>query len=168
MSRQLAELLRLNKLPAGVGNTLDSWRLWVAILVVAVTGLFIWAIVNTQQIALAQERQARTEAIKTAQTHTQAQSAYEACLQSRPQIKRASLHVLGVNELASTLIENNAALLHSTQRTDPQYATRRANLARLQKAARKIAAVKSFPVPSLDECKARRNAILKNGPAKGT
>lgn len=160
MTRTITESLHLDRAPAWLRNTLDSHVFWLVVFGLAVSGLAIWAYINTQSIANAQARQTRDEAIKAAQIQSSAQSAYQSCIQSRPELRRLSLHVAGVNEMAETLVENSRAVAESTPTYDPQYAVRVANLHRLERAARKIAAIKSLPAPSLAECRARRTTIL--------
>lgn len=161
MTRLLTERLHLDRLPPGVREALDSWRFWFTVLAVVIAALVLWSIVNTAEISSTQARQARDDAVKAAQIQAQAQAAYQQCVQSRPELQKLSLHVRGVNDLASVLEENAIAALKATARTDPQYLVRIANTQRIIKAAAKIAAVESFPIPTLKQCRARRIATLK-------
>lgn len=79
----------------------------------------------------------------------------QACLQSRPQIRRVSKFVQGTNQLALALVENSAAVLDATPKTDPQHEVRQKNLLRIIRARENVKAISSFPVPTRSECRAR-------------
>lgn len=160
LTHRVTEFLHLDRLPAGVRNYLDSWRFWALILGVAVAWLALWAYVNTTEIAQAQANQARDEAVHVAQIQSNAQSAYTTCMASRPLIAKFAVHVRGVNDGFATLVENSRAIVTATPVSDPQYRVRVANLARLERAAAKVAALQSIPVPTRADCVARRAAIL--------
>lgn len=76
------------------------------------------------------------------------------CIASRPTLLKFRDHIQGVNEFAHVLAVNSRNVLAQTPRDDPQYAVRQANLARILKANRKIAALPTFHVPSVAECNA--------------
>lgn len=98
-------------------------------------------------------RTVRDEAVRTAETRARIDAAVARCMTSRPQLKRVSEHVLGVNQFAAVLVENSARTLAATPRSDPQYAVRKENLHRLIEARKKIKAVRGFHVPSVAECR---------------
>lgn len=78
------------------------------------------------------------------------------CISSRPQLRRISTHLKGVNMLSDVLVTNTEAVLASTPKNDPQRATRAANLARIKQAQKDIAAVKGLPVPTVAQCRAQK------------
>jgi hypothetical protein len=128
----------------------DSWRFWMTIAFLALSGIVLWGIYLTQQSAQLGATTAKQQAITAARIDAD----YRSCVRSIPSLRSISTHVQGVNELGEILVENSRALLHT-----PPYAVRRANLHRLERAQRKIAAVRSFPVPTVRSCAARRRAL---------
>lgn len=121
----------------------NSWRFWVTMLVLAVGGITLWGINLTQRVI--REQAAREARI---------QADYRACVQSIPSLKSISLHVQGVNDMARILVNNSRKLLKT-----PPLAIRRQNLRDLRRAEKKIAAVKSFPVPTMRSCERRRQQL---------
>lgn len=125
-------------------ETLSDWKAWMIVAYVGLAGLTVygWTI-----SARTQQEQSRRQAATAA--------AVQSCIQSRPQVERVSRHVYGVNQLALVLVENSAAVLDATPTSDPQYEVRKKNLTRLIKARENVAAIKSFPVPTVAQCRAR-------------
>lgn len=131
--------------------TLEFWSHWAPWMVIAYLGL-------TFTVAAAftlNSRTLRDEAIREAEAQSAKDAAVARCLASRPQTRRISKHVLGVNQAFTVLVQNSAAILAQTPKTDPTYKVRRANLHRLVKARENVKAITSFPVPTVAECRSR-------------
>lgn len=160
MTQRLTKRLHLDRLPPGVREALDSWRFWFTVLAVAIAGLVLWGIVNTAEISSTQARQARDDAVKAAQIQAQAQSTYTSCVSARPELAKISRFVRGVNDLAGVLVANAQAIINATPSGDPERDTRIGNFGRIYRAASKIGAIRSLPVPTLADCQARRASVI--------
>lgn len=124
----------------------SHWSFWVGIayfgLALTVTWLYF---VNSRTL--------QQQAIRTAELRATKSAAVERCLTSRPQLRRVSRFVKGVNEFALVIVQNSGRTLEQTPVSDPEYAIRKANLRRLIIARENIGSVKGFHVPSVRECK---------------
>lgn len=141
-------------------NRLDNWRFWVGVayfgIVCTVVGLYF---VNQRTSrTLAEQAAAATQ--RSIETRSEAEAAFKACVGSIPLLENFRRHVLGVNDGFATLVTNSRQGLLASDPADPLYPVRVRNLIRLEKAAKDVAAVKTFPVPTQASCAARRNAAL--------
>lgn len=116
---------------------------WLGVVVVATLGYAINA------------RTLRDEAIRTAEANSAREAAVARCMASRPQLLAISRHVDGVNDLATILVKNSAALVDATPKWNPDYKVRLRNLRRIVRAREKVKAISSFPVPTKAECQDR-------------
>ncbi len=144
-----------NKLPDEWRRRFDNDRFWIKTIFVILAVFSVGGFVLNAKTNQAQVQAAKLDAIRKAET----QSTYQTCVSSIPQLVRFRKHVMGVNDLAAILAQNTAAAIESAPPDDPLAATRRANLARLIAAQTEIAAVRSFPVPTVKVCAARRDAV---------
>lgn len=133
----------LERVPTRLLRVLDSWRFWMTIAFVALAAIVVWQFFLTQRSI--KEQSAREARI---------QSDYQSCIRSIPSLTKISRHVEGVNELAVILVRNSKSLIHT-----PPLRVRQMNYALLVAAQKKIAAVKSFPVPTVASCEARRRQL---------
>lgn len=141
----------LARVPAKITTRLDDWRFWTGVAYFALAFLMVWLyVVNSRTI--------REEATRRATELAAMQAAYRQCLGSIPSLNKINTHLRGVNDLAETLTLNSLAVASTTPKGDPQYRTRRANLARLQAARAKIGAVAELPVPTRKQCRERLRA----------
>lgn len=74
------------------------------------------------------------------------------CISSRPTLLRFQTHVRGVGELAQVLVHNSRYRLRNLPDGDPEKKIARANLHRLARAERKVAALPTVHVPTRAEC----------------
>lgn len=132
------------KLERSLRDTFRHLAFWIILAYVFLLALtaYGWTI-NARTL----QEESRSKAAKAA--------AVQACIQGRPEIEKISRHVVGVNQLALVLVENNAAVVNSTPHSDPQYRVRLNNLRRLIRARENVKAISSFPVPTVAECRAR-------------
>lgn len=136
----------LERVPPRVLRTIDQWKFWVTLLVVVVGFGLVWMFVITQRLTREQAtREARIEAD------------YRSCINSIPSLKKISEHVLGVNHLAEAIAMNNAVALQHSAPADRAF--RAANLARVQRARKEIAAVRGFPTPTQRSCEQQRRQL---------
>lgn len=164
----------LSKLPPWVRTSLDTWKPTAFALAIAVSGLAIWALVQSTQISATQAQQTKDEAVKAAQIQASAQAAFTQCIASRPELSKLNSFLKGVNEaggalrdISAVLVANAAAVLQATPASDPQHRVRAANVKRIaavnkkaERATLKIGAIKNLPVPTKAACKGRRKAVL--------
>ncbi len=144
----------LNKVPDRVRDTLDQSGFWICVALFAsafAIGLSFYVENRTAHLAA---QNAKTLAIRQAA----ADSAVAQCVASIPTLDRISKHVRGVNDLVETLIANSEAAIHAAPPGDPLAAARRGNLRRLRAARREIGAVRSFPTPTVAQCRARADS----------
>lgn len=139
---------------------LDNWRFWMGVAYVAIAVVIVFLWINYQDVADSQARQARDEAVKIASVQAQASATYQSCLNAIPELEKINTHVQGVNEFARTILVNSHQTLIATPKDDPQYAVRFANYERLLAATTKIGAARSIPVPTKQDCKDRRKAVI--------
>lgn len=148
------------ELERSVRHRLDNWKFWVAIaylgLAATVVGLFF--INQSTQNTVA--KQAKDEAIHAAEIASNAKAQYTQCLTSSPLLEKINDFIDGVRIVEHSLILNSRANLGSTNKKDPQYKVRQANLNRLVRAS-KVADSVDFPVPTKAQCKERRDQLLK-------
>jgi hypothetical protein len=127
-----------------------SWRVWF---VVALAGVILALILGYYNL----QRTIRDEGARE-------EAAYVSCVQSIPILKAISIHFRGVNDVAGeggVLVRNSEAVVAATPRSDPQYAIRKANLERILRAARRVAAIKSLPAPTKAECRERSQRLAR-------
>lgn len=136
----------LDRVPDRVLHTIDSWRFWMIVAFTALSVIVIWGVNLTQ-------RSIKEQAAREARI----QSDYRSCIRSIPSLRAISRHVSGVNDLADILVENSKVTISHSNPAELGF--RRANLHRLMRAQRKIAAVKKFDVPSVRSCEQRRRAL---------
>lgn len=155
-----------------IRRVLRSLAFWVILAYVFLLLMGVGGIVIALKTQQEETRRRATEA-----------AAVEACIQGRPQVRAISKHVFGVNQLAradkemgaaldavtAVLKVNSEAAIGATLPSDPQLHVRRGNLARIKTArnrvirarsdlataARNVKAVSSFPVPTVQQCRAR-------------
>ncbi len=133
-----------------VTETAGGLGFWVAVAYFGLALVVVWLyVVNSRTL--------RDQAIRIAEAKAARVASVQRCLESRGPLTRVSYHVRGVNDLAAVLVKNSARILEETPRTDPQYEVVRANLLRLIRARAQIGAVKSFPVPTVGQCRSRDN-----------
>lgn len=150
----------LARVPPKWRERLDHWPLWMAIAYFALVAMIVGLYVLNGRTSAAQADAARNEAIRLAERRAAAQSAFDRCKASIVPTRRVSLHVEGVNEAFRVLLTNSVRNHRATPTTSPQYQAQKVNIRNLRKAIRKVAAVKKFPAPTLEECKARRDELL--------
>lgn len=150
----------LDLLPDKVVHILDDWRVWVAIAYFALAALTVWAVVITTRTAHASASAAKEQAIRQATIKAD----YRSCVRSIPSLTSFREFVGGVNDLADILVTNSLANINSFPPDDPQQPTRRDNLERIVRAQKRIASVRTFPLPTPASCEAKRVAAeLQNG-----
>lgn len=138
---------------------LDSWQFWMGVayfgLVLVVVALYF----QNGRIDNAQRRADRAETLHLASVTAEASSAYTQCVLSIPTLQKVDTFVRGVQELHQTLL-TNARLAH--QATPPgtaAYRVQASNLIRLRHSADAVKGL-TFHVPTVKECRHRRDAIL--------
>jgi hypothetical protein len=143
----------MTRLPDSLLRRIDNWKFWMTVAFIALSCVVVWGVLITQQQVKLSSHQAREQAIALARVEAD----YRSCIRSIPSLRAISRHVSGVNDLARILVANNRALLHdSVARERP---VRLANLHRLLRAERKVAAVQGFPVPTRASCLKRRRGF---------
>lgn len=142
---------------------LSAWQFWMGIAFLAQITVVIGLVVVSNQTNATNLRVAREQTIHQAQVRGAADSAYNSCVQSIPELRRISRHLRGVNQLAGAVVANAKAVLDSTDPGDPFYPLRKSNYDRVMTAAEKISAVRALPIPTKKECGARKKTILVQG-----
>lgn len=142
-------------------NRLDSWQWWIGAAFFGLTCVVVALFFINQRVSRTLADQAQATAIRVAQTSTTAQTEYKRCVASIPLLANFARHVEGVNDGFQALVTNSRQGILATDPADPLYQTRVRNLIRLENAVKKVAAVKTFPVPTRASCAARRDAALK-------
>ncbi len=127
-------------------------KLWLGLLTVVVLGLVVLGVSTAIYTAHTAAKQSKQEAIQEAAIRDE----YTRCVNSIPLLSKFREHVHGVNDLARILVKNSEASIAAAPKNDPLAATRRANLERTRHAARRIAAVQTFPVPTVASCELLR------------
>lgn len=138
-----------------VRDFLSHFAPWMVIAYFGLASVTVFVLFLSARIAQDEARTARIQAVREAEQRAAKDAAVARCLSSRPQLRRISQHVAGVNEGFTILVLNSSAVLSQTPRSDPQYAIRRANLHRLIRAREKVLAIKAFPVPTVAQCKSQ-------------
>lgn len=142
---------------------LSTWQLWMGIAWIAIVVVVVGLVVIRNETITTAARLDREQNLHRAEVKSTAQSTYNACAQSIPTLRKISLHLEGVNEIATALVANTKALLDTTSPGLPDYAVRRENYLRLRRAQQNVAALRDLPVPTLQDCAARRAAVLIAG-----
>jgi hypothetical protein len=131
----------MTRLPDSLLRRLDNWKFWMTVAFLALSGVVVWGVLITQQQVKLSTHQARS---RRSRRHASRRTTAPAS--AIPSLTRISKHVSGVNDLARILVANSEALLKDSMARERP--VRQANLRRLLKAERKVAAVKGFPVPT--------------------
>lgn len=143
--------------PTEVLRVLDNWRIWFAVTIAAIAAVAVWVAFVNAQTARTAAKTAKAQAIRQATITAD----YKACIRAIPSFGRVNRFLGGVNDLASILVLNSQAALHAEPPGDPLHQTRVENLARLRRAQRNVASIRSFPVPTRKSCVARRDEALE-------
>lgn len=151
----------LARVPERWRQRLDNIYFWLGVAYFALVAITVWLAFVSQSNAQTAARQAKAEAIRIAEQRSAAESAYRRCIEGRAPTLRVSRHVAGVNAAFEVLLRNSRAVLEATPKDDPQFTVRRANYRRFKAALADVAAVRSFPVPTVSECKQRRREALR-------
>lgn len=147
-------------IPRVLRKHLDDWPFWVAVAYFGLVGVVVALYFLNGRTARAQADNARAEAVRIAEQRSAAESAFSRCIESIVPTKRVSTHVIGVNEAFGVLLANSIRNHRATPPSTPQYDAQEVNIRNLRKAIRKVAAVKSFPAPTAEECRQRRAEAL--------
>ncbi len=115
---------------------------WIVVFLLGIGALAGWGGYEYARVA-------RDEAVRAADGRARVVD----CLSSRGLIHKFDLHVEGVNEFARTQVVNARAQLAVTPHSSRMYRVRRANLNRLIRAQRNVAALKAIPVPTKAQCR---------------
>lgn len=150
----------LARVPERWRDILDSWQFWIGVAFFVLALVVVWLFVLNQRTTRTEAAAAAERAVLAERQRAAANSNYAACIVSIPQLTRISRHLGGVNDLADVLLTNSREIARATPKNEPAYRTRIANLARLETAAAKIAAIKALPVPTVKQCKERRRMAL--------
>lgn len=142
--------------PARVRELFSHFAPWMIVAYIGLAAMTLAGWNLSARIAQDEAQTARIQAVREAETRAAKDAAIARCLSSRPQLRRVSEFVGGVNDGFTILVLNSAAVLNQTPRSDPQYQIRKANLHRLIRAREKVLAIKAFPVPTVAQCKAQR------------
>lgn len=134
---------------------LSHFAPWMVVAYIGLAAVTVAGWNLSARIAQDEARTARIAAVREAEDQAAKDATVARCLASREPTRRVSRHVQGVNEFTGIVVQNAAAIIRTTPRSDPQYRVRRANLLRLIRAREKVLAVSSFPVPSVRECRSR-------------
>lgn len=141
------------KHPPRVRTILASWQAWFVIALLGVIAAVVLGYYNLQRTI--DDENARVDA------------AYVSCVESIPFLEKLSQHVAGVNEVIGVrgvYVQNSKAIVDATSKTDPQRATRKANLARARAGAHDVSAATRLPVPTAKQCLARARATVHRTP----
>lgn len=139
--------------------TLDTFNFWVGVAYFGLVAVVIALFFVNQATQKTVTRQAQVAAAHTAEIAATAKSRYQQCVTSIPTLNRINRFFAGVRIVNETLLENSAAALAVTAKSDPQYRTRVKNFHRLQRAAAS-AQIPKFPVPTPAKCRALRDSLL--------
>lgn len=139
----------LDRVPDRVREHLDDWRPWMVLAIAGIVFAITW-------LYFVNSRTVREVATRKATASATAAANYRQCVTSIPSLAKINTFLEGEGDLVDVLVQNSLANVQSTAPDDPQFETRRANLARLIAARAKIAAVAALPVPTPAECLLRR------------
>lgn len=147
-------------IPSALRRHLDDWPFWVGVAYFGLVSVVVALYFLNSRTAQAQADSARNEAVRIAEQRAAAESAYSRCADSIKPTRKVSTHVMGVNEAFQVLLANSIRNHQATPPSNPQYEAQQVNIRNLRKAIRKVAAVKSFPAPTVKECEQRRRDAL--------
>lgn len=137
---------------------------WVIIFMVGGIGIIVWTLTiyrgQTHEAAARSRAQLQAAAIHTAEIDANAQSRYQACVDSIPQLTKIDAFIEGTQEGWHILITNSRVNRDTAPKGSATYRKRDANLNRIIRAAAKIDEASAFPVPTLKQCKALRLSLL--------
>lgn len=142
--------------------TLDTLTFWSGVAYFGLAALVVGLYFVNQSTQHAVARQARDEATRAAETVSNAQGRYQACVASIPQLTKIDAFIEGNQEGWHILITNSRTNLAIAPKGTAVHAQRAANLARIVKASRKIDEPKKFPVPTVEQCRDLRAALLRH------
>lgn len=144
---------------------------WVVIFMIGGIAITVWTLTiyraQTQESAVRARAQIKQEAIREAEIHANAESRYQACLGSIPQLRKIDAFIEGNQEGWHILIQNSQSNRDLAEPGSPLRQQRQANLDRIAKASRKIDRAIPFPIPTKDDCLALHERLLAQGDEKG-
>ncbi len=137
---------------------LDRWRL--SIIVTYFAGFII--LVFLISLSAKVNKQEAERKVQIAKTSATTQANYDRCIASITSRSQINAYADGAETVANVLLANSRALHAATPRESPMFRVQAANIVRLERAIN-LTAGRRLPVPTVAECKARRDAEENRG-----